>query len=78
MESNCWPPLGSFELKLLKIRATFKFINSLLGKRHIIQFLKKNMSKIPGDNGSSLSKLIAMKIIVLNNIKLIETSVLVL
>jgi hypothetical protein len=35
------------------------------------------MSKIPGDNGSSLNKLIAIKIITLNNITLIiETSIL--
>jgi hypothetical protein len=34
------------------------------------------MSKIPGDNGSSLNKLITIKIIALTNIALIETSVL--
>jgi hypothetical protein len=32
------------------------------------------MFKIPVDNGSSLNKLIAMKIIALTNITLIETS----
>jgi hypothetical protein len=35
------------------------------------------MSKIPVDNGSSLNKLITIKIIALANIALIETSVLV-
>jgi hypothetical protein len=34
------------------------------------------MSKIPGDNGSSLSKIITVKIITLTNITPIETSVL--
>jgi hypothetical protein len=34
------------------------------------------MSKIPGDNGSSLNKLITIEIIALTNITLIETSVL--
>jgi hypothetical protein len=34
------------------------------------------MSKIPGDNGSSLNILITLKIIALTNITLIETSVL--
>jgi hypothetical protein len=33
------------------------------------------MSKIPGDNGSSVNKLITLKINVLANITLIETSV---
>jgi hypothetical protein len=33
------------------------------------------MSNIPGDNGSSLNKLITIKIIALTNITLIETSV---
>jgi hypothetical protein len=37
---------------------------------------RKNMSKIPVDNGSSLSKLITLKIITLTNVTLIETSVL--
>jgi hypothetical protein len=35
------------------------------------------MSKIPGDNGSSLNKLITLKINVLANIKITKTSVLV-
>jgi hypothetical protein len=35
------------------------------------------MSKIPGDNGSSLNKLIALKINVLANITITKTSVLV-
>jgi hypothetical protein len=38
-------------------------------------FKKKNMSKIPVDNGSSLNKLITQRIIVLTNITMIETSV---
>jgi hypothetical protein len=33
------------------------------------------MSKIPGDNGSSLNKVITVKIIALTNITLIEASV---
>jgi hypothetical protein len=41
----------------------------------MIQYFRKNMSKIPGDNGSSLKKLITIKIITLTNITLIETSV---
>jgi hypothetical protein len=43
----------------------------------MIEYLWKNMSKIPGDNGSSLKKLITIKIIALTNITLIETYVLV-
>jgi hypothetical protein len=42
-----------------------------------MDILKKNMSKIPGENGSSLNITITIKIIVLTNITLIETSVLV-
>ena len=76
MESNCWPQYGSFELNQLKIRAIFKHINSLLGKRHMIEYFRKNMSNIPGDNGSSLNITITLKIIALTNITLIETSVL--
>jgi hypothetical protein len=75
MESNCRPQLGSFELKLLKIWVNFKYINSLLDKRRMIGYFRKNMSKIPGDDGSSLNKLITLKIIALTNITLIETSV---
>jgi hypothetical protein len=75
MESNCRSQYGSFELTQLKIRAIFKDINSLLEKRHMIEYFRKNMSKIPGDNGSSLNKLIKIKIIALTNITLIETSV---
>jgi hypothetical protein len=76
MESNCQPQYGSFELKLLKICANFKYINSLLGKRQMIGYFRKNMSNIPGDNGSSLNILITQKIIALTNLTLIETSVL--
>jgi hypothetical protein len=43
---------------------------------HDTIFQGKNMSKIPVDNGSSLNKLITIKIISLTNITLIETSVL--
>jgi hypothetical protein len=42
----------------------------------MIEYFQKNMSKIPVDNGSSLNKLITLKIIALTNITLIETSVL--
>jgi hypothetical protein len=41
----------------------------------MIQIFSKTPSKIPGDNGSSLSKLITLKIIALADITLIETSV---
>jgi hypothetical protein len=41
----------------------------------MIRYYRKNMSKIPSDNGSSLYKLITLKIIALTNITLIETSV---
>jgi hypothetical protein len=42
----------------------------------MIGYFRKNMSKIPVDNGSSLSKLITLKIIALTNITLIiETSI---
>jgi hypothetical protein len=41
----------------------------------MIQIFLKNMSKIPVDNGSSLNKVITLKINVLTNITLIETSV---
>jgi hypothetical protein len=75
MESNCWPQYGSYELKLFKIGANFKYINSLLAKRRMIGYFRKNMSKIPIDNGSSLNILITLKIIALANITLIETSV---
>jgi hypothetical protein len=77
MESNCRPQYGSFELKLLKIWANFKYLNSLLAKRRMIGYFRKNMSNIPGDNGFSLNILITLKIIALANITLIETSVLV-
>jgi hypothetical protein len=60
----------------LKIRAIFKDINSLLEKRHMIEYFRKNMSNIPGDNGSSLNVTITIKIIALTNVTLIETSVL--
>jgi hypothetical protein len=41
----------------------------------MIGYFRNNTSKIPGDNGSSLNKLIALKIIALTNITLIETYV---
>jgi hypothetical protein len=41
----------------------------------MIGYFQKNTSKITGDNGSSLNKLIILKINVLANIALIETSV---
>jgi hypothetical protein len=41
----------------------------------MIGYFRKNMSKILGDNGSSLNKLITLKNIALTNIALIETSV---
>jgi hypothetical protein len=41
----------------------------------MIGYFRKNMSKIPDDNGSSLNELITLKIIALTNITLIETSV---
>jgi hypothetical protein len=40
-------------------------------------YFQKNMSKIPGDNGSSLNKQITLKINVLANITITKTSVLV-
>jgi hypothetical protein len=42
----------------------------------MIQYFRKNMSKTPGDDGSSLNKVITIKIIALTNVTLIETSVL--
>jgi hypothetical protein len=48
---------------------------SLTKETHDTIFSKKNMSKIPGDNGSSLNIPITIKIIALPNITLIETSV---
>jgi hypothetical protein len=44
----------------------------------MIQYFRKNMSRIPVDNGSSLNITITIKIIALTNITLIETSVTVL
>jgi hypothetical protein len=41
----------------------------------MIGYFRKNTSKIPGDNGSSLNIPITIKIIALTNITLIETSV---
>jgi hypothetical protein len=78
MESSCWPQLGSFKIKLLKIGAIFKYINSRTRRDTLYRYFRKNTSKIPGDNGSSLNKLITLKIIALTNITLIEKSVLVL
>jgi hypothetical protein len=43
----------------------------------MIRYFEKNMSKIPGDNGSSLNKLITLKINVLASITITKTSVLV-
>jgi hypothetical protein len=42
----------------------------------MIEYFRKNMSNIPGDNGSSLNKLITLQIIALTYATLIETSVL--
>jgi hypothetical protein len=42
----------------------------------MIEYFRKNMSNIPGDNGSSLNITITIEIISLTNITLIETSVL--
>jgi hypothetical protein len=42
----------------------------------MIEYFRKNMSNIPGDNGSSLNKLVTIKITALTNGTLIETSVL--
>jgi hypothetical protein len=75
MESNCRPQLGLFKLNQLKIWRNFKYINSLLGKRHMIRYFRKSMSNIPGDNGSSLKKLIAKIFDVLANITITKTSV---
>jgi hypothetical protein len=55
----------------------FKYIISLTRSNTWYRYFRKIMSEIPGDNGSSLSKLITIKIIALTNITLIETSVLV-
>jgi hypothetical protein len=41
----------------------------------MIGYFRINMSKIPGDNASSLNIPIPIKIIALTNIRLIETSV---
>jgi hypothetical protein len=41
----------------------------------MIGYFRKNMTKIPVDNGSSLNITITLKIIALANITLIETSV---
>jgi hypothetical protein len=49
---------------------------SFTKRRMIGYFRKKNMSNIPGGNGSSLNKLITIKIIALTNITLKDTSVL--
>jgi hypothetical protein len=76
MESNCRPQFRSVWLSQLKIRAIFKHINSLLEKRHMIEYFRKNMPNIPVDNGSSLNITITLEIIALTNITLIETSVL--
>jgi hypothetical protein len=43
----------------------------------MIRIFSKKMAKIPVDNGTSLNKLITVKIVALTNITLIETSVLV-
>jgi hypothetical protein len=69
-------------IRIIRVEAVenlsnFKYIYSLLAKRQMIGYFRKNMSKIPVDNGSSLKILIALKIIALANITLIETYVLV-
>jgi hypothetical protein len=55
--------------------AIFKYNLSLRKETHDTIFSKKNMSKIPVDNGSSLNKLITLKINVLANISVTKTSV---
>jgi hypothetical protein len=68
MESNSRPQLRSVWLSQLLIWAKIKHINSLLAKRHMIQYFRKNMSKIPGDNNNNIH--------ILTHITLIETSIL--
>jgi hypothetical protein len=43
----------------------------------MIGYFRKNMSKIPGDNGSSINIPIAIKINILANINITKASVLV-
>jgi uncharacterized protein (UPF0333 family) len=64
-------------VKAVENSSNFKYMNSLLAKRRMIGYFQKNMSKIPGDNGSSLNITITTRIIALTNTTLIETSVLV-
>jgi hypothetical protein len=67
----CQPPLGSFELKLLKIWEIFKYLNSLSLRDTWYRYFRKNASKKPGDNGSFLNIPITIAIIALTNITLI-------
>jgi hypothetical protein len=71
-------PATRIEQKLLKLTAIFKYINSLLVKETHDRIFLKMTSNIPVDNGSSLNIPITIKITVLTNITLIETSVLLL
>jgi hypothetical protein len=68
-----------FIAHFLLVENTYKNPYSLKAvKRRMIGYFQKIMSKIPGDNGSSLNKLITLQIIAsTKNITLIETSVLV-
>jgi hypothetical protein len=75
MELNCRPQFGLFQLKLLKIWVIFKYIYLLTRIDTWYGYFRKNMSNIPGDNGSSLNKLKTLQIIALADITLIETSV---
>ena len=60
------------------IWSSFNYLNSLLVKDTHDRIFRKNTSYIPVDNGSSLNITIRIKIIVLTNRTLIETSVSVL
>jgi hypothetical protein len=76
MDSNCRPKFSSFELYCLKFGQFLSIFTRLREETHDTIFQRKNISKIPVDNGSSLNKLITLKIIALTNITLIEKSVL--
>jgi hypothetical protein len=65
------------ELNQLKMWAIFRYINSLTRRDTWYRYFRKNISKIPGDNGSSLNITITLKINVLANITITKTSVLV-
>jgi hypothetical protein len=77
MKVSNYNQLIKVESKLLKIRPIFEYINSPLVKARIILIFRKKTSNIPVDNGSSLNIPITIKIIILTNRTLIETSVLV-